>query len=90
MQHLRFADWAEIVSSLLSGFFVLCGVLQIRRSRLFAFRMFARSILVSIFLTQVFAFYREQFSALLGLVFNILILIVLRFIISQERLKVVS
>lgn len=87
MQHLTFVDWADIASSLLSGFFVLCGVLQIRRSRLFAYRMFARSILISIFLTQVFAFYKEQFSALLGLAFNILILIVLRFMISQERLR---
>ena len=90
MQHLSFLDWAELASSLLAGFFVLCGVLQIRRSRLFAFRMFARSILVSIFLTQVFAFYKEQFSALLGLVFNVLILIVLRFMIGQERLKAAS
>lgn len=90
MQHLSFIAWAEIASSILSGFFVLCGVLQIRRNRLFAFRMFARSVLVSIFLTQVFAFYQEQFSALLGLVFNILILIVLRFMIGQERLKTAS
>jgi hypothetical protein len=87
MQHLSFVDWADIASSLLSGFFVLCGVIWIRRSRLFAYRMFARSILISIFLTQVFAFYKEQFSALLGLLFNILILIVLRFMISQEWLK---
>lgn len=90
MQHLAFIDWAEIASSLLSGFFVLCGVLQIRRNRLFAFRMFARSVLISIFLTQVFAFYKEQFSALLGLVLNILILVVLRFMIGQERLKAAS
>jgi hypothetical protein len=90
MQHLAFIDWAEIASSFLSGFFVLCGVLQIRRNRLFAFRMFARSVLISIFLTQVFAFYKEQFSALLGLVFNILILIILRFMIGQERLKTAS
>jgi hypothetical protein len=90
VEHLTFIDWAEIASSFLSGFFVLCGVLQVRRLRLFAFRMFARSILVSIYLTQVFAFYKEQFSALVGLVFNILILIVLRFMISQERLKAAS
>jgi hypothetical protein len=90
MQHLTFVDWADIASSLLSGLFVLCGVLLIGRSRLFAYRMFARSILISIFLTQVFAFYREQFSALLGLVFNVLILIVLRFMIDQERLKAES
>ncbi|MGB7926229.1 MAG: hypothetical protein WCF57_23515 [Pyrinomonadaceae bacterium] len=90
MRHLTFIDWADIASSLLSSLFVLCGVLLIRRTRLFAYRMFARSILISIFLTQVFAFYREQFSALLGLVFNIIILVVLRFMIDQERLKAES
>jgi len=47
--------------------------------------MFERSILVSIFLTQVFAFYKEQFSALFGLLFNIVILLALRFMIERER-----
>ena len=47
--------------------------------------MFERSILVSIFLTQVFAFYKEQFSALLGLLFNIVVLAALHFMIERER-----
>ena len=84
MKNLSFIDSAEIGSSLLSGFFVLCGVIRIRRSKLLAFRMFERSILVSIFLTQVFAFYKEQFSALLGLFLNIAVLVALRFMIERE------
>lgn len=85
IQHLSFLDWAEIASSLLSGIFVLGGVLLIRRAKLTAYRMFERSILVSILLTQVFAFYKEQFSALLGLLFNIGVLLALRFMIERER-----
>lgn len=85
MRHLNAFDWAGISFSLLSGFFVLCGVWSLRRSRLFAYRMFERSILVSIFLSQVFAFYKEEFSALAGLLFNIVILLALRFMIEREK-----
>ncbi|MFN2455354.1 MAG: hypothetical protein ABR577_14155 [Pyrinomonadaceae bacterium] len=85
IRHLSFVDWAEIASSFLSGIFVLCGVWLVRRARLNAYRMFERSILVSIFLTQVFAFYKEQFSALLGLFFNIAVLVALRYMIDRER-----
>ncbi len=85
IRHLSFVDWAEIVSSLLSGLFVLGGVLFIRRSRVSAYKMFERSILISIFLTQVFAFYKEQFSALLGLFFNIAVLVALRYMIDREK-----
>jgi len=82
--NLSFIEWAEFASSLLSGVFVLLGVLYIYRSRLIALKMFERSILVSIFLTQVFMFYNEQFLALLGLSFNLLILMALRFMIHRE------
>ncbi|HYE64039.1 MAG TPA: hypothetical protein VD966_00570 [Pyrinomonadaceae bacterium] len=82
---LTFIDLAELASSLLSGLFVMWGIIRIGRSRLSAFRMFERSVLVSIFLTQVFAFYKEQFFALLSLFFNILVLLTLRFMIGRER-----
>jgi hypothetical protein len=83
--YLSFIDCIEIGFSLLSGGFVLWGVLRMRRSRVAAFEWFARSILISILITQVFAFYKEQFSALLGLLLNIGVLIALRFGIEQER-----
>jgi len=85
MVNLSFVDWAEIVSWLLSGMCVFCGVALMRRSRVSALEWFKRSIFVSILLTQVFAFYKEQFSALLGLFFNIAILAVLHFVIKRER-----
>ncbi|HEY0077245.1 MAG TPA: hypothetical protein VGB73_01260 [Pyrinomonadaceae bacterium] len=85
MVNLSFIDKAEIFFSLLSGVLVLWGIVRMRRSRLAAFRLFERSILVSIFLTQVFAFYKEQFSALAGLFLNIAILLALRYMIERER-----
>ncbi len=85
MSNLSFVDAVEIACSLLSGLFVLAGVLLMRRSRLRALRMFERSVLVTIFLQQVFAFYVEQFSALLGLLLNIGIYIALRLVIEQEE-----
>jgi hypothetical protein len=90
VNNLSFIEWAELSSSLLSGFFVLTGVFSINRSRIFALRMFERSILVTIFLTQVFIFYKEQFAALAGLSLNILILIALRFMIEREQAEVIK
>lgn len=79
-----FTDWSLLASSFLSGAFVIRGVLRIHRSRLYAFRMFQRSILVSIFLTQVFIFYRDQLSALTVLGFNLLVLLAVSFVIEEE------
>ncbi|MDA2921567.1 hypothetical protein MYX76_19085, partial [Desulfobacterota bacterium AH_259_B03_O07] len=75
---------------LLSGVFVFIGIYYIKRSRLLAYKMFERSILVSIFLTQVFMFYKEQFAALTGLAANILILVALRFMIEREESENIS
>lgn len=82
---LSFVDWIEIGSSLASGALVLWGAIRIRRSRVLAFEWFARSLLVTILVTQPFAFYKEQFSALFGLLLNVALLVALRFCIEQER-----
>jgi len=79
------AEWGQLGSSLLSGVFVALGVMRIRVDRLGAFRMFQRSILVSIFLTQVFMFYQRRWEALLALAFNLLVFLALRFMIERER-----
>jgi hypothetical protein len=82
---LSLIDWLQFGSSLLSGLFVLLGVVWLRHSRLQALRMFQRSILVSIFLTQVFMFYHHQWNALVMLAINLLILPPLNFMIERER-----
>ncbi len=90
IDNLAFIDWGQLLSSLLSGVFVLIGVFSINKSRIFAMQMFERSILITVFLTQVFIFYKEQFAALVGLSLNILILIALRFMIEREQAVVVN
>jgi hypothetical protein len=90
IQNLTFVDGMQLASSLLAVIFTLLGVIRIRRSRLRAFEMFERSLLVSILFTQVFSFYQEQFSALLGLLAQALILIGVRFVIEQEELAIVE
>jgi hypothetical protein len=84
---LSFVDLARLLSSVLSGVFVFLGVYYMRRSRLKAYMMFERAVLVSILLTYVFVFYKEQFAALTGLFFNLLILIGLRILIRQEQVE---
>jgi hypothetical protein len=90
IDNLSFIDCGQLLASLLSGVFVLIGVFSINQSKIFAMRMFERSILITIFFTQVFIFYKEQFAALVGLSLNILILIALRFIIEREQAVVVK
>jgi hypothetical protein len=82
---LDFADWAQIASAALSALFVLLGVHALRASRARALRMFQRSILVSIFLTQLFMFYRDQWSALTVLAFNLVVLAALNFVIDHAE-----
>jgi hypothetical protein len=79
-----YLDWLQLGSTALGGVFVVLGVLQIRRSRFNAFRMFQRSVLISVFLVQTFVFYRSQWAALPILVFNLLLLVALNFAINQE------
>lgn len=79
------AEWLQLASSLLSAALVLRGVLAIRRSRHDGLRWFQRSILASVFITQVFMFYRQQWGALLVLAFNLVVLGGLNFALEQER-----
>ncbi len=83
-----FSEKGELVFSLVSGVLVLIGVVQLSTSRLKAYYMFKRSILVSIFLTQFFIFFEDQLSALVGLVFSLLILGIVQYMIEEERLNI--
>lgn len=84
-----FSDWGELISTCFSGLFVLVGIYFLRRRKyLMAYESFRLSLLVSIFLVQFFLFYKEQLSAVLGLVFNILALNVLEYLILQKELSI--
>ena len=79
------ADWAQMATSLLSGIFVAFGAFYIWRDRLRGLRMFQRSILVSLFLTQVFIFYNTEWAGLVRLAFNLLVFFALGFMIEREK-----
>jgi hypothetical protein len=79
-----YLDWLQLGSTALGALFVALGVFEIRQSRFNALRMFQRSVLISIFLTQTFVFYRSQWAALPTLVFNLMLLVALNFAINQE------
>lgn len=79
------ADWLQIGSSLVSAGLVALGILALRHSRRAALRLFQRSVLVSIFITQVFMFYRDQWEALAVLAVNLLVLLGLDYMRAHER-----
>lgn len=85
-----FSDWAILASSVGSAVFIALGVLFLRRSRLEAFRMFERSVLIQILVGQLFLFYKDEFSAIPGFVFYLLLLLAIRFIIEREKSELIS
>jgi hypothetical protein len=82
-------EWLQLVSSLLSALFVVAGIIALRHSRQSALRLFQRSILISVFVTQVFMFYRSQWDALVVLAFNLLVLLALGYMRAHEEQETV-
>jgi hypothetical protein len=84
--HLSFIELASIASSVVSGAFAAVGVFRLRGGdRMAAYAMFERSVLVTIFVTQVFAFAHSEFSAVFGLGLYLLLWVTLRYAIGVER-----
>jgi hypothetical protein len=83
---LAFANVASLASSALSAALVAHGVLELRRgARAAAYRSFERALLVAILVTQVFAFVESQFGAVFGLALDLLLLVALRAVQSNDR-----
>lgn len=82
---LGFTDIATLCSSAVSGVLTLVGIWQLRRSRLVAYHWFVRSVLVSIFVTQIFTFLESEFTALWGFTIDILLYTALKIMIEQEQ-----
>jgi len=83
---IPFFKIAELIFSVVSGFLALLGIMQIKKNRLNSFNFLKKSTLVSIFLTQFFAFYSLQLYALGSLILNLIILSALNYAIKKEHL----
>jgi hypothetical protein len=86
LAHLPLTNWATLVSSFVSAVLIGIGLFRLhRRARLDAYRMFTYALLVSIFVTRVFAFVESQFGAVFGLGVDLLLLMTVHFMAEQER-----
>jgi hypothetical protein len=81
---------ATLLTSTLSLVMICLGVVRLPRSRLAAYRWFERGVLISVFFTQVIVFWLDQLTALGGLLWDLLLLSVLRFLIRQESARNVT
>jgi hypothetical protein len=82
---LAFVNVASLASSALSAALVVRGVLQLRRgARAAAYRSFEHALLVAILVTQVFSFVESQFGAVFGLAFDLIVLLGLRAVQSND------
>ncbi|HUS76371.1 MAG TPA: hypothetical protein VMY43_10230 [Methanothrix sp.] len=82
---LTFFDLAGLASATLAAALVIAAGMKMHSSRLKAYQLFKQAVLVQIFLVQVFLFYKAQFLAILGLAGNICVLLVLQYMIRQEK-----
>ncbi len=82
---LGFTGWAQTASATVAAMITAIGIWRLRASRLSAYVWFQRSLLVSIFVTQVFAFFESELAAVGGLFLDILIYVALGFMIERER-----
>jgi hypothetical protein len=86
VRHLSFVNVCSLASSLVAGVLVITGVVKLaQEDRAAAYRRFERALLVSIFITQVFAFVESSFSAVFGLGLDITLLVTLRAMMRGER-----
>jgi hypothetical protein len=79
------AEAGQAIGTFLVTVLVLIGVLRLPRAPLAAYGWFKRSVLVSIFLVQVFVFYSEQLLALGGLFVDVILLVGLNVMIDQGQ-----
>jgi hypothetical protein len=77
---------AHLAATLTSALLVAVGVVRVLGgARLGGYRVFELALLVSILVSQLFAFVESQFAAALGLSIDILLLLAVRAILEHER-----
>jgi hypothetical protein len=72
------------VANLVAGILLLIGLMRLERSRLDAYHWMRRAVLVSLLLAQPLAFYAQQWTALIGLAINLVLLSAIEFGIGRE------
>jgi hypothetical protein len=76
-----------LIANVIAGVLLLIGLVHLRRSRLDAYHWFRRAVLVSLLVAQPLAFYAQQFTALVGLALNLVLLSAITFGIARESAR---
>lgn len=79
------AQLGQLSGGFIYGVIVLIGLARFRSSRLKAYNTFKNALLINIFVTQFFAFYRSQFWAAAGLLLSLVLLWIVNYLIRLER-----
>lgn len=80
-----FAQWFEAASAGATALLIAIGLAVRHRSRVASYRWFKAGIMVSLLITQVFVFYHDQLSALIGVIFDLLLYTALTYMIHREE-----
>jgi hypothetical protein len=83
-----FVAWFQGGAAAATAVLIIAGLIVWRRSRLNAYRLFKFSVLVALLIGQVFAFYYDQLTAVIGTVWLLLLYAVLSYVISREEAQV--
>lgn len=75
----------QLVFALVSFSLAMIGAYKLRTSRLMGLEYFRRSVLVDLLITEPFVFYSEQFLAVFGLAFKLILWVNILYLISAER-----
>jgi len=84
---LGFWDYGQLISASISATLVVVGFVRWRRSRLTAYRWFERGLLVSLFVTQFFAFYNNQTTQAFNVIVILLTYAVVKGMITEEEAR---
>jgi hypothetical protein len=77
--------WLNVASAVAATVLLWIGLVRLGHSRLSGYVWIERALLVSICFTQVFVFVQSQFSAVFGLVVDVILLITVRAMIRAEH-----
>jgi hypothetical protein len=73
-----------LIATIIASALLIVGLMHLRGKLLAAFQWFRRSVLVSLLVVQPLAFYEQQWTALVGLALNLVLLSALEFGIARE------
>lgn len=85
--HLTFSEYGRLFSSILATIFILLATISFFMiSRVQAYKFLKSAILTQILLVQFFQFYDDAVAAIIGVVFNGLLLLVVDYILEKEKI----